>query len=264
MSDTTSGPVRVEHDGNVATVTLARPDHLNSLTQELVEQLRDSVTTLTADDSVRCIVLTGAGNAFCAGADLGLLDGSPADEPVIRQLASTLHESILRLHRAEKPVVVGVNGTAAGAGFGLALTGDVVLASDAARFEYAYPRVGLTGDGGSTFFLPRLVGLRRAKEIVLLDEPITPERAVELGIATDVVAADEFDERLAAVASRLGNGPTEALGRVKRLVAEGFDRRLEEQLAAETDAIAKSTRTEDYANGHAAFRADDDPEFVGR
>lgn len=264
MSDTTYDAIRVERDGNAATLTLARPEHLNSLTPAMNEELREAVTELIDDDGVRCIVLRGAGDAFCAGADLSRFDGGPEDEPVIRQLASTLHETILRLHRAEKPVVVGVDGSAAGAGFGLALGGDVVVVSDAARFEFAYPRVGLTGDGGSTFFLPRLVGLRRAKEIVLLDEPIDAERAVALGIATEVVARDDFDERLAAMASRLAAGPTEALGRVKRLVTEGFDRRLEEQLAAETDAIAKATRTEDYASGHAAFYGDDDPEFVGR
>jgi 2-(1,2-epoxy-1,2-dihydrophenyl)acetyl-CoA isomerase len=264
MPDTTYDAIRVARDGAQATVTLARPDHLNALTMELAEELREAVTDLSDDNEVRCIILQGAGDAFSAGADLSRLDGSPSDEPRIRQLASTLHETILRLHRVKKPVVVGVNGTAAGAGFGLALSGDIVLASDAASFEYAYPRVGLTGDGGSTFFLPRLVGLRRAKEIALLDEPIDPDRAVELGIATEVVAADEFDERLAAIASRLSNGPTEAFGRIKQLVTEGFDRRLEDQLAAETNAIAKSTRTEDYASGHAAFHGAEDPEFVGR
>ncbi|NHN60859.1 MULTISPECIES: enoyl-CoA hydratase/isomerase family protein [Halorussus] len=264
MSDSTYETIRVERDESAATVTLARPDHLNSLTRELTEELRDAVTELTADDGVRCIVLAGAGDAFGAGADLARLDGDAGDEPVIRQLASTLHETIRRLHRAEKPVVVGVDGVAAGAGFSLALSGDVVLASDEARFEYAYPRVGLTGDGGSTFLLPRLVGLRRAKEIALLDEPIDPERAVDLGIATEVVADDEFDDRLDELASRLAEGPTKALGRVKRLMTEGFDRRLEDQLAAETNAIAESTRTEDYARGHDAFYGDDDPEFVGR
>lgn len=264
MSDTTYDNIRVESNGNTTTVTLARPEHLNSLTPAMNEELREVVTELINDDGVRCIVLRGAGDAFCAGADLSRFDGSPQDEPIIRQLASTLHETILHLHRAEKPVVVGVDGSAAGAGFGLALAGDVVIVSDAARFEFAYPRVGLTGDGGSTYFLPRLVGLRRAKEIVLLDEPIEAERAVELGIGTEVVAVDDFDERLTEMASRLADGPTAAFGRVKRLVTEGFNRRLEEQLAAETDAIAKVTRTEDYASGHAAFYGDDDPDFVGR
>jgi len=264
MSETTYDTIGVERDGNAATVTLDRPDHLNALTPAMNAELREAVTALTDDDGVRCIVLRGAGDAFCAGVDLSRFDGGPEDEPVIRQLASTLHETILRLHRAEKPIAVGVDGSAAGAGFGLALAGDVVVASDAARFEFAYPRLGLTGDGGSTFFLPRLVGLRRAKEIVLLDEPIGPDRAVDLGIATEAAAAGGFDERLDALASRLSAGPTEAFGRVKRLVTEGFDRRLEDQLAAETDAIAQATRTEDYASGHAAFYGDDDPEFVGR
>ncbi|WP_435180675.1 enoyl-CoA hydratase/isomerase family protein [Halorussus sp. AFM4] len=264
MSDSTYETIGVDRDEQAATVTLDRPDHLNSLTRRMTEELRDAVADLAGDDAVRCIVFRGAGGAFGAGADLGRLDGDAGDEPALRQLASSLHETVLLLHRAEKPVAVGVDGVAAGAGFSLALSGDVVLASDEARFEYAYPRVGLTGDGGSTFLLPRLVGLRRAKEIALLDEPVDPERAVELGIATEVVAADEFDDRLDDLASRLAAGPTKALGRVKRLMTEGFDRRLGEQLAAETNAIAESTRTEDYARGHDAFHGDDDPEFVGR
>lgn len=254
----------LERDGSVASVRLARPEHLNSLTQQAAEELRDAAADLREDEQVRCIVLSGTDDAFSAGADLHQLAGDATDEPAIRQLASTVHEAILQLYRAEKPVVAGVDGTAAGAGFGLALCGDVVLASEEARFEYAYPRIGLTGDGGSTFFLPRLVGLRRAKEIALLDDPIGPRRAVELGIATEVVAAGDFDERLSELASRLASGPTTAFGEVKRLLTESFERSLEDQLAAETTAIARATRTDDYARGHDAFGTDEDPEFTGR
>ena len=160
--------------------------------------------------------------------------------------------------------MTGVNGIAAGAGFSLAILGDIVLVSDAARFEYAYHRVGLTGDGGSTFLLPRMVGLRRAKEIVLRDDPISPERAVELGLATEVVPAAELEDRLAEEADRIAAGPTQAYGRMKRLLTESFDRDLAGQLAAETDAIARSTRTEDYERGFAAFFRGESADFVGK
>jgi len=264
MPESTYETIQLEQEGSVATLTLDRPQQLNSLTQEMTEELHEAVTQLRADDAVRCIAVTGAGDAFGAGADLGQLDGNESDEPVIRQLASTLHDSIVELFRAEKPVVTGINGTAAGAGFSLGLCGDVVLVSDDAHLEYAYPKVGLTGDGGSTFFLPRLVGLRRAKEIALLDESIGPQEAVELGIATEVVAAEQFDDRLHEVATQLASGPTKAYGELKQLMTESFDRTLADQLAAETNAIAASTRTGDYSRGHAAFTGDDEPEFTGK
>ena len=264
MSESTYDTVRLEREGAVAVVALDRPNHLNSLTQQLTEELLDAVTVVTEDDDVRCVVLRGAGSGFGAGADLGQFEGDGRDESAIRQLASTLHESLLALCHAEKPVVAGVDGTAAGAGLSMALCADVVLVSDDARLRYAYPQVGLTGDGGSTFFLPRLVGLRRAKEIALMDEPIEPAEAVDLGLATEVVPSASFDDRLDEVAGELASGPTTAFGEMKRLLTESLDRTLEDQLAAETNAIARATRTEDYSRGHAAFERDDDPEFVGR
>lgn len=263
-TDTEYDDLHLDREGGVASITLDSTKRLNSLHTAMADDLFTVVTDLVEDADVRCITLTGTGEIFGAGADLAGLDGDESDGPALRRLASTLHDIVVQLHQAEKPVVMGVNGIAAGAGFSLALAGDVVLVSDAARFEYAYQRVGLTGDGGSTFFLPRLVGLRRAKEIALLGEPISPERAVELGIATEVVEDGEFDERLAEIAERLASGPTAAFGATKRLLTESFDRGLADQMAAETDTIARATHTEDYARGHAAFFGDDDPEFVGR
>jgi len=247
----------------VARITLERSNALNALDQETTDELLSAAVELNEDDDVRCIALTGAEDAFSAGADLFQFDGDSSDAPAIRRLASTLHDAVVQLHQAEKPVVTAVNGVAAGAGFSLALVGDIVLVSEDARFEYAYPRVGLTGDGGSTFFLPRLVGLRKAKEILLLGEPIDPDRAVELGIATETVPANDLDARLNEVASQVADGPTEAFGATKRLLTESFERELPAQLAAETDAIAQATHTEDYRRGHAAFLSRDDPEFTG-
>lgn len=158
--------------------------------------------------------------------------------------------------------MIGVNGVAAGVGFSLALTGDIVLVSEDARMKYAYSRLGLTGDGGSTFYLPRLIGLRRAKEVALLDKPITPERAVDLGLATEVIPADHFDERMEDVACTLADGPTKAFGRTKRLLTESFNRELAEQLEAETTAITNATQTGEYREGYAAFFSDKSPDFT--
>jgi len=254
----------IDHDAGVARVTIESTSRMNALHPEMADELLEVATELGEDDDVRCIALTGSGDAYGAGADLSRLAGDERDATYLRRMTSTLHDGVLQLHQAEKPVVVGVNGVAAGAGFSLAIFGDVVLMSEDARLEYAYHRIGLTGDGGSTFFLPRIVGLRDAMAIALLDEPIDADRAVELGLATEAVAADELDDRLDEVARTLADGPTRSLGRTKRLLLSSFDRDLAGQMAAETDTIARSAHTEDYARGIAAFFEKEPAEFVGR
>lgn len=255
--------LRVAHDGGVALVTIDSTSRMNALNRTMADELLEVAIALAEDDGVRAIALTAEANAFSAGADLGAFEGGPADGETLRLLASLLHDAVIQLHQAEAPVVTGVNGVAAGAGFSLAILGDVVIASEDARFDFAYDRIGLTGDGGSTYFLPRLVGARTAKQIVLLEDGIGPDRAVELGLATEVVPADELSDRLDAVASDLASGPTKALSRTTRLIDESFDRGIEAQLAAETEAMARSTHTEDYARGFAAFFGDEPPEFTG-
>jgi len=253
----------IERDDGIATVRFDNPQGRNALDIDGATELVDAATTLGSDPDVRCIVLTHTGQFYGTGADLTQLDGDSSDETDIRQLAGRLHEAIVQFHQAPKPVLGGIDGVAAGAGFGLALVPDLLVVSEDARLEFAYPRIGLTGDGGSTFFLPRLVGLRAAKEIVLLDEPITAERAVELGLATEAVPSEGFEKRLDELATQLAEGPTVALGEASRLVTESFARGIEGQLAAETDTIARATRTDDYERGHAAFFGDGNPEFTG-
>ncbi len=254
----------LDREGSVAHVTLESTSNFNSLNPTMGEELVHVATELNEDDSVRCITLTGTDGVFCAGADLAGLEGDERDAPDLRRLASSLHDAILQFHQAETPLVVGVNGVAAGAGFSMALAGDVVVMSDEARLEYAYGRIGLTGDGGSTFWLPRLVGLRRAKEIALLDEPIDADYAVTLGLVTESVPAEEFEGRFHDMADRLASGPTKALGATKRLMTESFENGLAEQMAAETDVIAGATHTEDYQRGYEAFFEKGDPEFTGQ
>ena len=255
--------LEVSHDDGVAAVRFADPDARNALDLDTADELLRAATELGADADVRCILLTHDSDFYCTGADLTQLDGDDGDAPYIRQLAGRLHDAVIQFQQADTPVVGGIDGVAAGAGFGLALVPDYLVVSDQARLEFAYQRIGLTGDGGSTFFLPRLVGLRAAKELVLTDEPIGPERAVDLGLANEVVPADEFDDRLEEFAADLAEGPTHALGNTMRLLTESFGRGLEPQLAAETDTIAEATRTEDFRRGLEAFFRDGDPEFVG-
>lgn len=255
--------ISVERNDGVATITFDDPENRNAIDHQTANHLAEASATLGADPDVRCIVLTHSGEFFCTGADLTTLSGDSSDVPEIRQLASRLHEAIALLYRSEKPVIGGIDGVAAGAGFGLALVPDLLLLSEDARLEYAYPRIGLTGDCASTYFLPRLVGLRRAQEIALLDEPISPTQALEDGIATEVVDASDFEERLAELAAEISTGPTKALGDLTTLLAGSFETSLETQLARETRAMGEATGTGDYQRGYQAFFSGEDPEFTG-
>lgn len=260
----TDDTVRVDRDDGVGTITLDRPAANNSLDLATAEALRAAAVDLVSDDDVRCIATTGAGATFNTGADLSLLDGDASDEGTIRSLAERLHAYVSQLVRAPKPVVCGVNGVVAGGGIGASLCGDVVLAAESARWEFAYPRVGLSADGGSSYFLPRLVGLRRAQEIAFRDEPVGAAEAAEIGLATEVVPDDAFAERLSGEAHRLADGPTRAYAATRALLRTSFDHGLDEHLAAEAARIAGLTGTEDFADGVEAFFADRDPTFRGR
>jgi 2-(1,2-epoxy-1,2-dihydrophenyl)acetyl-CoA isomerase len=253
----------VERVDGVGRIAMERADQHNALTVEMANELRDATGDLVEDDDVRCLVLTGSGDAFNTGADLSELSGDETDGRRLRALATRLHRAVRNVATAPMPTVTGVNGVAAGGGFGLALSGDLVLVADDARFEFAYPEIALSGDGGSTYFLPRLVGHRRAREIVLLDEPIPPAEAVEMGLATEVVPAADFDERLAELAATLAEGPTRAYGATKRLLNKSYARNLPAQLAAETDSLSRLSGTDDFARGHAAFFEDEAPRFEG-
>lgn len=254
----------IEREGPVGRVTIDSQSRMNALNPEMGAELLDWASSLPFEEDIRCLAIDAAGDVFGAGADLTRLEGDESDSPGFRKLASQLHDAISHLHRAPIPIVTAVNGVAAGAGFSLALLGDIVLLSDSARMEFAYPRLGLTGDGASTFMLPRLVGLRRAKEIAIRDEPIGPEEAVSLGLASEVVPADELETRLLDTAADLASGPTWAMGQTKRLLTESFNRDIEGQMAAETETIAAATKTEDYHRGYNAFFGKEEPDFVGR
>lgn len=254
----------LERDDGILSITIDSTTKFNSLNDAMGDELLELAAFLNVDDSVRCAVLTGSDGVFCAGADVESFAEEGHQPDSVRRGASILHDAIVQFHQADVPLITGVNGVATGAGLGIALLGDLVLISDEARFEYAYPRLGLPGDGGATFHLPRLVGLRKAKDIALLDRPITPEEAVEWGIATESVPDDELDDRLDELARELASGPTRAYGAAKQLLTRSFDRSLEEQLAAETDAIATAAETDDHAEGVEAFVEKREPEFRGR
>ncbi|MFC6716953.1 enoyl-CoA hydratase/isomerase family protein [Natrialbaceae archaeon GCM10025810] len=256
--------LRVDVDDGVGRIVMDRPEAYNAMNGEMADGIADALSRLAEDDDVRAIALTGTEGTYNTGADLTTFEGDESDAERLESLADSLHAGIEAMIGAPKPVVAGVNGVVAGGGLGLALAADVVLVADDARFEYAYPRIGLSGDGGSTWLLPRLVGRRRAQSFAFLGEPIGPEDAVEIGLATEVVPADEFDDRLEAVATDLSSGPTRAYGEIKDLFRRSSTNCLDDHLDLEAERLAGLAETGDFARGIEAFREKEEPTFEGR
>lgn len=253
----------VEREDGIAWVTIDSTSKFNALNEAMADELLDITTTLGEDSSVRCIALTGSDGVFCGGADLRMFaEGHEATD--VRKVASVAHDAIVQLHYAEKPVVSGVNGIAIGAGLSFAILGDIVLVDEGAFLQYGFSQVGLPGDSGATFYLPRLVGMRKAKEIALLNEPISASEAVDIGLATEAVPTEEFDDRYRELVERIAAGPTAGIGTAKRLIETSYERSLPEQLAAETDGMARNSYTTDHEEGVRAFLEDRDPEFIGK
>ncbi|MDE2778112.1 MAG: enoyl-CoA hydratase-related protein [Chloroflexota bacterium] len=251
-------------------ITLNRPEARNALTPAMVADLGRIIGDC-ARPEIRAVMLTGTGGAFCAGADVkdfadSLESGGPeALSTHVQELADALHRDVIMgIRRLQKPVIAAVNGVAAGAGFSLALCCDVRVASADARFIMAYAGIGCTADGGSTYMLPRLVGVSKAMEIYMASQPIGAEYARELGLVNQVCPADTFDRHALEMATRLAQGPTLAYGRVKSLYENGWGASLEEQLDAETDAISKIVFTGDFQEGVKAFTQKRLPWFQGR
>lgn len=249
----------------VATITLDRPDAMNSLTAEVKAALLDALRRAAADPEVRAVLLTGSGRAFCAGQDLrehadnleagrGLADTVRAHYNPIVELITTM----------AKPVVAAVNGVAAGAGASLAFACDLRVASDKAKFAMAFAGVGLAPDSGASWTLARLVGLGRATELLLLGEPLGAARALELGVVTRVVPADDVLKTAHELAVRLAAGPTRAFAATKRALAYAATHSLPEALAVEADLQDECVATQDHLDATRAFLVKEPPTFHGR
>ena len=253
-------------DQSVATVTLNRPEAMNALTIQMAEEFVDALIRCGADPDVRAVVVKGAGRGFCAGGDVKAFAESLKADPLtaIRALAMRLHAGVAEIRRVEKPVIAQVHGVAAGAGMSLALACDLTVASQSAQFIMAYARVGLSPDGSSTYFLPRLVGPKKALEIFYFGDPIDASEAQTLGLVNRVVPDGELEKETRALAQRLARGPTLAFGRAKELVYKGLGESLETQLENERQFMGLSAISEDYREGVQAFIQKREPEFRGR
>ena len=262
MSDQT---LRYEVKDAVATLTLDRPDAYNALNLTLGRELFHAVLEADEDRAVRCVVITGAGKAFCAGGDVkDFAEAADRVGIVIKELTTYLHGAISRLARSAKPVIMGVNGIAAGGGMSLALGGDLVVAAESAKFTMAYSRIAASPDGSSSYFLPRLIGLRRALELHYTNRVLTAREALDWGLVNRVHPDAEFSGALAALARELASGPTLAFGRAKALFHQSTQESLETQMELEAQAIAASGHTEDFRNGVLAFAKKQSATFRGR
>jgi 2-(1,2-epoxy-1,2-dihydrophenyl)acetyl-CoA isomerase len=225
----------IDRERGVATLTLNRPGVANAIDISLARSLMEASIVCEEDDSIRCVVITGAGRFFCAGGDIGGFAAAGDAIPLLlKEITAYLHMAIARLARMPKPLITAINGPVAGAGLSLAILGDIAL---------AYTAIGLSPDGGSTWLLPRLVGLRRAQELILTNKRVGAEEAAALGLVTRVVEDDALASEAAALADQLAASATFALGKTRHLLLSSFNSSIEAQMEAEACAIADASRT---------------------
>lgn len=256
-------PVRLERAGAIAYITLNRPDAGNAINVPLARALLEQVSAAETDPAIRCVVLRGEGRMFCAGGDVKALHAAGEGLPgILSDILACLHPAIARLAGMEKPVVTVIHGPAAGAGIGLAAAGDIVLASPEAHFTMAYSRIGLTPDGGATWLLPRLIGLRRTQELAMTNRRLSADEAAAMGLVTRIVAQAELAREADAVATVLAGSAMGALGRTKRLLGADAMPTLEAQLAAEAEVIVAQGGTDEGREGLAALVGRRRPDFL--
>lgn len=256
--------ITFETDDGVGLISLNRPNDGNALIPEMAWELLDAANRCEEDPEVRAVVLTGSGKMFCAGGDLKAF--AAQGEKVsgyIKDITQAFHAAISRFNWMDPPVVGAINGTAAGGGFSLALTTDIAIAAESAKFTMAYTKGGLTPDGSSSYFLARMVGLRRAKEMALLNPILSARKAMDWGLVNQVVADDQVLTTALEIAHQLAKGPTRSFGETKRLILSGASESLESQMEKETRAIASIAGSADTREGIAAFIAKRVPDFHG-
>jgi len=251
-----------EQQDRVAIITLNRPDAANGINHAMSEELVDAATFCKNEDSVRAVVLTATGKFFCAGGDLREMAGYGDEGSVkVKTLADNLHQSISLFARMDAPLIVAVNGVAAGGGFSLSITGDLVIAAESAAFTMAYSRAGLSPDGSSSYFLPRLVGLRRAQEMAFLNRTLSAGEALEWGLVNRVVANDDLLSTAIEMAHGLAKGSPGSHSTIKKLFLSTYNNDLEAQMDAEALGISQTLGSANGQEGMQAFLQKRAPNF---
>jgi 2-(1,2-epoxy-1,2-dihydrophenyl)acetyl-CoA isomerase len=255
--------VEVETRGTVAILTLSRPDHGNAISLQLAMDLLAASLTCSRNPAVRAVVLTGSGKNFCFGGDLrAAMSKANNADAYLQELTTYLHGAISQLARMNAPVIAAINGMAAGAGMGLVLMADLAVCAASSKFTMAYTNVGLTPDAGTSFLLPRVIGTRRAMEMMLLNRVLSAKEALDWGLVNQVVADQEVLAKSIEMAERLAAGATRAYGRTKRLVAESLGA-FERQMVRESETIVAQARGAEGIEGVTAFLDKRKPDFTG-
>jgi len=252
--------LRVEAHEGALRITLDRPEVLNALSPALLEELAHVLQGRAAEADVRAVLVTGAGRAFCAGADLAV---TPVDADIGPLLERYYQPVVMAMRGLRKPVIAGVNGVAAGAGLSLAVGCDLRIASTAAKFALGFTGIGLVMDAGSSYFLPRLIGPGRTMELALSNRLVDAAEALQIGLVERELAADGFSEAVWQAVIEIANGPTLAYALVKRELHGTFDHDLAEQLLLEAEAQSSAAASRDAREGVAAFREKRKPEYRG-
>ena len=255
----------VSLEDQVLCVTLNRPEQANSISLALAKDLMDLFTKQCENDNVRAVVITGAGKLFCAGGDLEEMKSQGEDtRAFIRELTSYLHTAISRISVMNAPVIAAINGTAAGAGLALACACDLAVASEKSRFLLSYTKAGLVLDGSSSWYLPRLIGLRRSMELALTNRMLSAEEALDWGIINTVLPHDTVLDEAMALARELAQGPTGAYGVVKNMFRQSMQVDLERQMEMESMSMSAAAVSEDGREGMRAFFEKRPPIFKGK
>jgi 2-(1,2-epoxy-1,2-dihydrophenyl)acetyl-CoA isomerase len=258
--------VIVKRDGSVATIRMNNPARLNVLNRSLTAELIEALAEAGSDDGIRAIVLTGEGRGFCAGADLGELEGAyrSGERPKLSPILSEGYNRLIPLLvESPKPVVAAVNGVAAGAGVSLALACDLRLAGDNASFSMAFVRIGLIPDSGACFLLPRAVGMGKALELALLSDKVDAATALDIGLVNRMVPADRLQDEAHDLASRLADLPTKAIAMTKKMFQAATRLTLAETMDLEAEAQDRAAATDDHLEGVMAFLDKRTPAFKG-
>lgn len=266
MEDRMTEVLKLEIDGAIATLTLNRPEALNTLNDVMACALQEKTAEVAADHSVRCVILQGAGGHFMAGGDIAFFAACtqvPVEErhPKIHELIGLIHEVIVCIREMPKPVIASVSGAVAGFGVSLMSACDLAVAADNVKIASAYCQLGVSPDGGGTFFLPRLVGDKRAREIMYLGDRLTAQDALAMGLVNRVVAVDELGTTTRVLAQRLVKAPQQALLGSKRLLNRSQENTLAQQLSLEQESFADCAMTADFEEGIQAFIDKRPPQF---